>query len=204
MREIKKVCVYAASSPYVDQKYFKATERMANDLVDNEVTVVYGGGAIGLMGHLADIVVAREGQIVGIMPNFMKKVELNHKSVTEFIFVADMHERKKRFLEEVNAVIALPGGCGTFEELLEVITLKRLGLFMEPIIIYNAYGYYDPLIQMLERSIDEKFLKEKHRMMWTVINENDSIMDALHNAPEWTEELANLKGYANLENKHRK
>ncbi|MFA0964214.1 TIGR00730 family Rossman fold protein [Roseivirga sp. BDSF3-8] len=203
MRKINKVCVYAASSPYVDEKYFAATESLANSLVDNNVTVVYGGGAVGLMGHLADTVVAREGRIIGIMPNFMKKVELNHKAVTEFIFVGDMHERKKRFLEEVNGVIALPGGCGTFEELLEVITLKRLGLFMEPIIIYNINGYYDPLIQMLEKSIEEKFLKPKHRMMWTVLNEGDDVMEALQNAPEWTEELVNLKGYANLENKKR-
>lgn len=195
MRDIKKVCVYAASSPHVHEKYFNATEKLAEQLVDAGITLVYGGGAVGLMGRLADTVVRKEGRIIGIMPNFMKKVELNHKAVTEFIFVGDMHERKKRFLEEVNGVIALPGGCGTFEELLEVITLKRLGLFMEPIIIYNAFGYYDPLVQMLERSIEENFLKEKHRLMWTVVNEKEDIVKALQEAPEWTEEMVNMREY---------
>ena len=99
--------------------------------------VIVGGGAIGLMGHLADTVIENKGEIIGIMPHFMKAAEMEHKGVTQFHFVEDMHERKKRFLEGVDALITLPGGCGTFEEFFEAITLKRLGLFTKPIIIVN-------------------------------------------------------------------
>ena len=182
------VTVYCASSNQVAPVYFDAMERLATHLVNNQTTIIYGGGGIGLMGRLADTVLKLGGRIVGVMPEFMRSVEWAHLGVTEFQFVADMHERKKRFLAGVDAVITLPGGCGTFEELLEVITLKRLGQFTKPIIIVNTNRFYDPLIALLERSIEEGFMAPKHRQMWTVIDEPEQVLEAIQRAPAWDEQ----------------
>ena len=185
MREIKQVCVYCASSANIDKSYLDATELLARELVKHNITVVFGGGGVGLMGKLADSVLHLGGKIIGIMPQFMKEVEWAHKGVQEFHFVGDMHARKKKFLDGTDALITLPGGCGTLEELLEAITLKRLGLFDKPIIIININRYYDPLIEMLEKCIVENFMAEKHRQMWTVIQDASQIIDAIQHAPVW-------------------
>ncbi len=185
---IQRVCVYCASSSLIDKLYFEATEKLALQLVTNKVTVVYGGGGKGLMGQLATTIVKNGGRIIGIMPDFMKELEWAHKDVKEFHFVADMHARKKKFLEETDALIALPGGCGTLEELLEVITLKRLGLYTNPIIILNTNNFYDPLLQMLDRCIKEKFMSEKHRQIWTVISDPDDIIKVIENTAVWSED----------------
>ncbi|EMR03399.1 LOG family protein [Cesiribacter andamanensis] len=185
---VSQVCVYCASSPKIDPAYFEATDVLADALVQDGVKVVFGGGATGLMGRLADRVLALGGHITGIMPNFMKEVEWAHKGVQHFHFVGDMHERKKRFLDGTDALIALPGGCGTLEELLEAITLKRLGLFTKPIIILNIRGYYDPLLAMLERSVEEGFMNPQHRQMWTVLDDPAGIIAAIEAAPPWSEE----------------
>ncbi|MGB3588048.1 MAG: TIGR00730 family Rossman fold protein [Tunicatimonas sp.] len=188
MADIKRVCVYCASSAKIDQKYFEATERLGKQLVESNVEVVYGGGAVGLMGKLADTVLEQGGEIIGIMPQFMRDVELHHKKVARFHFVGDMHERKKRFLDGVDGLIALPGGCGTLEELMEVLTLKRLGLFTKPIVILNTDGFYNPIETMLERCIDENFMAQEHRNMWVFVHEPEEILDALRNAPAWSKD----------------
>jgi len=186
MQKIKKVCVYCASSDKIHEKYFEATRTLAKALVKNSTTVVYGGGARGLMGALADSVIEEKGRIIGIMPHFMKEVEFHHKDVNEFIFTADMHERKKQFMVGVDALIALPGGCGTFEELMEAITLKRLGIFTKPIIILNLDGYYDPLLTMLDRSIEEGFLSESHRPIWTVFTDPSKVLETIQHSAPWS------------------
>lgn len=188
MSVIKKVCIYCASSDKVDIKYFEATEKLARVLVKNNVTIVYGGGARGLMGKLADTVLETKGKIIGIMPYFMKEVEFHHKDVNEFVFTADMHERKKKFMVGVDALIALPGGCGTFEELMEAITLKRLGIFTKPIVILNQDGYYNKLLEMMDHAISEGFLREEHRDIWTVFEEPEQVLQAIHSARPWSSE----------------
>lgn len=192
MRKIKKVCVYCASSEKVDPKFFEATEIIAKALVKKNITVVYGGGARGLMGQLADTVIAEEGRIIGIMPRFMKEVEFHHKDVNEFIFTADMHERKKQFMVGVDALITLPGGCGTLEEVMEAITLKRLGIFTKPIVILNLDGYYDPLVEMLENSIKHKFMGEQHRDMWTVFTDPELVIDTILDSKPWSKDALNF------------
>ncbi len=192
MQKIKKVCVYCASSDKIDQKYFEATKTLAKALTKNNTTVVYGGGARGLMGQLADTVIEEKGRIIGIMPHFMKEVEFHHKDVNEFIFTADMHERKKQFMVGVDALITLPGGCGTFEELMEAITLKRLGLFTKPIVILNLDGYYDNLISMLEYAIDEGFMGEQHRPIWTVFTDPNKVLEAIQSSEPWTGDAINF------------
>ena len=183
-----QICVYCASSNQVAPIYFEAVEQLAANLVSHQATVIYGGGGIGLMGRLADSVLSQGGHIIGIMPEFMRSVEWAHKGVREFRFVEDMHERKRAFLEGTDALIALPGGCGTLEELLEAITLKRLGLFIKPILILNTNRFYDPLIAMLERCIEENFMAPQHRQMWTVIEDPSQAVAAIQEAPQWDAE----------------
>jgi len=182
-----RICIYCASSAKIDEIYFEATERLAKILVNSKVHVIYGGGGHGLMGKLADTVLAQGGQIKGIMPQFMNEVEWAHKKVTDIEFTKTMHERKAKFLENIDALIALPGGTGTLEELLEAITLKRLGQFTKPIIILNTNGYYDPLIKMLERCVEEKFLRPIHAEMWTFVNQPEEVMSAINQSMEWDE-----------------
>lgn len=183
---ISQVCVYCASSQKIDAIYFEAADALAEALVAANIKVVFGGGATGLMGRLADRVLALGGHITGIMPEFMQKVEWAHKGVKHFHFVADMHARKKKFLDGTDALITLPGGCGTLEELLEAITLKRLGLFTKPIIILNIRGYYDPLLSMLDRSVQEGFMNNRHSQMWTVLDNPAAIVETIKAAPAWS------------------
>ncbi len=188
---IQKVCVYCASSDKVAQDYFDGATRLGTALAQQEITVVYGGGSAGLMGRLADAALAAGGAVVGIIPHFMKEVEWQHNGLTQLVLVNDMHERKRLFLEEVDAVVALPGGCGTFEELLEVITLKRLGVFLKPIIIVNQNGYYEPMVAMLEKAIEENFMGEQHRQIWSVVDDVDQVVKAIEEAPPWHADAIN-------------
>lgn len=181
-----KVCVYCASSTKIDTAFFEATEVLAKALVKANIEVVFGGGAVGLMGKLADVVLEGGGKIQGIMPQFMDNVEWGHKGVKDFIYTESMHERKEKLIDGVDAVIALAGGTGTLEELLEAITLKRLGLFTKPIGILNTNGYYNPLKEMLERCVGERFMRKEHLDMWSFVNEPEEVLTAIENAKEWS------------------
>lgn len=176
---IKKLCVYCASSSTIDQVYFDHTKHLAKLLVADGYELVYGGGAKGLMGALADSVIENKGKIKGIMPRFLNEIEWAHRLVSDMEFTDSMHERKARFLEEVDGLIALAGGSGTLEELLEAITLKRLGLFEGPIVILNSQGYYDPLKQMLDDSVSKGFMRADHQSLWTFVNEPEEVITAL-------------------------
>jgi uncharacterized protein (TIGR00730 family) len=183
-----KVCIYCASSATVDKSYFDATERLAGELLKDNIDVVCGGGAQGLMGKLADTILAGGGRIKGIMPKFMNEVEWAHKGLADLELTETMHERKAKFLEGIDGIVALPGGTGTLEELLEAITLKRLGRFTKPIIILNTNGFYEPLRQMLERCIRENFMHPRHREMWAFIDEPEGVIPALRVAAPWSKE----------------
>ena len=190
-----RICVYCASSAHIDQVYFRAAEELANIFVDHEVEMVFGGGAEGLMGKMADVMCDRGGKVKGIMPHFMKEVEWAHPKVQNFLFVDTMAERKQQFLVDIDAIVTLAGGTGTLEELFEAITLKRLGKFTKPIIILNTKDYYRPLKEMLQSAVTEKFMNPRHLDMWTFVDSPDQIMEAITSAPEWKEEAIN---YATL------
>jgi len=179
------ICVYCASSGRISPVYFDAAGRLAGELVKAGVFVVYGGGASGLMGKLADTVLAEGGRIRGVIPHFMDKIEWTHPGLTELVLTETMQERKMKFLEGTDALVALPGGTGTLEELLEAITLKRLGLLTIPIVILNTAGYYDPLREMFEKAIRENFMRDKHRQMWTFVNEPEEVLPAIQGAAAW-------------------
>jgi len=182
------LCVYCASSALVNQTYFDATKRLAASLVQGQVSVVYGGGGIGLMGALADTIIELGGSIKGIMPQFMNDVKWAHRLVQDFEFTQTLHERKAKFLENIDGLVALPGGSGTLEELLEAITLKRLGLFTKPIVILNTNGFYNPLREMLDRCISEKFMDRRHSQMWEFVDQPEQVLDAILRAPSWDQD----------------
>jgi uncharacterized protein (TIGR00730 family) len=183
-----RICVYCASSSKINKIYFDATEKLAKIFVDEKIKVVSGGGANGLMGKLADIIIENGGKIKGIMPKFMNEVEWAHKGIVDFELTETLHERKAKFLQNIDGVVTLPGGSGTLEELLETITLKRLGQFTKPIVILNTKGYFNPLKQMLEKSVDENFMHKKHLDMWTFVDEPEEVIPALKKAQSWSKE----------------
>jgi len=182
---MQNICVYCASSTRVKDSYFKAAERLGKLFVDAGISAVYGGGSVGLMGCFADSILNAGGKITGIIPQFMCDEEWDHRGITELIIVESMHARKEKMAFMSDAAVALPGGCGTMEELLEVITWKQLGIFTKPIIIVNIDGYYDSLIEMLERAVDENFMREIHKKIWTVVETVDEVLPAINNAPVW-------------------
>lgn len=189
---IKRVTIYCASSDKVDQKYFEATQKLAKIFVENDIETVFGGGAKGLMGTLASTVIEEGGKIQGIMPRFMKEVEWQHPLVKDFIFTEDMAERKHLLIQNVDAIVALPGGCGTLEELIEVVTLKRLGKFTKPVIVFNQDGFYQSLIDLFDKWIDESFMREEHKNLWTIASKVEDILPCIRNAPPWDEKAINF------------
>ena len=179
------ICVYCASSAKVAAKYFAAAESLGKEMAANGDTLVFGGGSLGLMGKIADSMLANGGHVKGVLPRFMEEVEWGHKGISEMVLVEDMHERKKLLVKDVDAVVALPGGCGTLEELSEIITLKRLGKFTKPIVILNLDGFYEPLRMLLDKMIEEKFMRVEHRDMYTFVNDVAGVIPAIKNAPAW-------------------
>ncbi len=183
--QIRSVCVYCASSMQADPSYRESARQLGFVLGSAGISIVFGGGRDGSMGALADGALDAGGNVIGVLPNFMHDVEPGHPNITELKLVDSMHERKLAMIENVDAAIALPGGCGTFEELLEAITWKRLGLFLKPIVIMNFNRYYDPLIKMLDVSIEQKFMDKRHSRMWSVVEKTEEVIDAISNAPKW-------------------
>jgi uncharacterized protein (TIGR00730 family) len=180
------ICVYCASSQKCDPAYHNAARRLGEVLASHRYTIVYGGGGVGSMGALADGALDRGGRVIGVLPQFMKELEWGHSRLTELRIVEDMRVRKHTMLSESHGVVALPGGSGTFEELLEAITLKRLGLYTYPIILVNTRDFYAPLIELFERAVEERFMDERHLAMWQVVATPDEVPDAIAAAPPWS------------------
>jgi uncharacterized protein (TIGR00730 family) len=176
-----QVCVYCASSAKIDSAYFEATEALAKSLVANDFQVVFGGGSSGLMGKLADTVLENGGRIRGIMPQFMNEVEWGHKGVSDFIYTHTMHERKAKFLEGTDAIIALPGGPGTFEELFEAITLRKLGQISTPIVVLNTNGYFNLFADLMQQAVSEKFMTDDEETVWKMVNEPEEVIPCIRN-----------------------
>jgi uncharacterized protein (TIGR00730 family) len=184
-----QVCVYCASSGHIHPEYFEATSALAHLLAQNNVQVVFGGGSSGLMGQLADSTLAAGGKIKGIMPQFMNEVEWGHTGVSDFIYTETMHERKAKFLEGTDALIALPGGPGTFEELFEAITLKKLAQFTKPIVILNTRGYFNAFRMLMQQAVDEKFMPDELKFLYTIVDTPEEVLPAIHNAHSWNKGL---------------
>ena len=182
------VCVFAASSSRVDQEFCREAARLGSLLAGAGIDVVFGGGGIGLMNKLADAVIENGGKITGVIPAFMQAEGWGHNGVSETIVTTDMSERKRKMFEMSDAVIALPGGVGTLEELTEAITLKQLSLFDGQIIILNTCGFYNSLLDFIDNMIDSNFLRKEHKGIWKVVNTPGEVMDALRDDGKGNEE----------------
>jgi len=182
---IKKVCVFAASSPGISELYLEASREMAGILVDEKITMSYGAGSVGIMGAMADHMLEKEGKVTGVIPGFMKDMGWAHPHLKDMIVVDTMHERKSLMISEVDAIIAMPGGVGTLEELLEVITLKQLGQFLKPIIILNTNNFYDPLLQHFKIMVDQQFMRPLHEGIWRVATEPSEVIKLIQDEPDW-------------------
>jgi uncharacterized protein (TIGR00730 family) len=189
----KKVCVYCAASRQLHVDYFRAARSVGRILAENHLTIYYGGGAVGSMGQLADGALEVGGKVVGVIPRFMYELEWGHTKLSEMRIAKDLHERKRLMLEGADAVIALPGGCGTFDELFEAISWKRLGLFFSPIILINTRGFFDDCVRLLERCIHEHFMDARHRFMWTVVDKPEDLLKGMESAIPWD---INARDYA--------
>ncbi|HEY4210197.1 MAG TPA: TIGR00730 family Rossman fold protein [Steroidobacteraceae bacterium] len=183
----RAVCVYCASSRSAHEDYRHAAHRLGVVLATHGLTVVYGGGAVGSMGALADGALGVGGRVVGILPRFMDELEWGHPGLSELQLVEDMRTRKHIMLTRSQAAVALPGGSGTLEELLEAITLKRLGLYFHPIVLVNTRGFFDPLIEQFARAVEERFMDPRHLQMWQVVSTPDEVPGALASAAAWSE-----------------
>jgi len=181
----RAVCVYCASSRAAHPEYREAAFRLGEVLATQGLSIVYGGGARGSMGALADGALSKGGRVVGILPRFMADLEWGHAGLSELELVEDMRIRKHLMLARSQAAIALPGGSGTLEELLEAITLKRLGLYLNPILLVNTRGFFNPLLDVLNHAIAEHFMDERHAQMWEVVAEPEDVPVALSRAPAW-------------------
>jgi len=191
----RAVCVYCASSRVSHPDYRAAARRLGEVLAGQHVAIVYGGGAVGSMGALADGALSAGGRVIGILPRFMADLEWGHKGLTDLQLVEDLRTRKHMMLTLSQAAIALPGGSGTFEELLEAITLKRLGLYLNPIILVNTRGFFSPLLQMLEHAVQERFMDPRHLQMWQVVDTPEEVPAALASAPAWS---ADARSFASV------
>lgn len=183
---MQRVTVYASSSGALPSAYYEAAEQLGTVLGQAGLDVIYGGGGCGLMGAMADRALAEGSHVHGVIPDFLNTVEHGHNGLSRLDVVNDMRERKHRMIEGSDAVISLPGGSGTLEEVFEVITLKRLGLFLGPIVLVNTLGYYDRLDAFLQHAVSERFMAEMHLDMWMKVENPDQVIEALHEAEEWS------------------
>lgn len=182
---VKMVTVYASSSSALNPVYYDAARRLGEVLAVGGKSIIYGAGGSGLMGAVADGALSKHGKVYGVVPEFLEDLELTHRGLTGLRIVKEMRVRKQLMLEDSDAVVTLPGGSGTYEELFEALTLKRLGRWVGPIILVNTNGFYDGLLRFLNHSIDERFMGSNHLKMWSVVDEPEEVLDAIENSHEW-------------------
>lgn len=185
MNQINSVCVYSASSTKIDEVYFNAARQLGQLLAKRRIRLINGAGSLGLMRSLADAVLENGGEVTGVIPKFMVEQGWHHTGLSKLVEVESMHERKQLMADLSDAVIALPGGCGTLEELLEIITWKQLGLYLNPIVILNTNGFFDPLLDMLTRAIDENFMRRQHGEIWHVATTPEEAVELIYTVPDW-------------------
>ncbi len=164
----KAICIYCASSAQISPIYISAAKSVGKSVAERDFALVCGAGRTGLMGAATDAALDAGGKVIGVIPQFMVDNGWHHPQISTLEVTDDMHSRKQRMAQLALGVIALPGGCGTMEELLEIITWKQLGLYHGNIVILNTDGYYDPLLAMLARAVDQGFMKKDHQALWSV------------------------------------
>ena len=179
MAEIEAVCVYCGSSPGQKPVYADAARALGNTLADNGIRLVYGGGSVGLMGITARTVIERGGHVTGIIPKFLADREVMLRDAQDLVLTEDMHERKRTMFDRSDAFIALPGGIGTLEELVEMMTWAQLGRHRKPILVANVDGFWDPFVDLLDHMIDQQFVTKRFVETIAIVSSIDEIVPRL-------------------------
>ena len=192
MNQIKNVCVYSASSTKIAPVYFAVAEELGHLLASKGINLINGAGSLGLMAATSNAALASGGTVTGVIPQFMVEQGWHHTGLTQLIETETMHERKRLMADMSDGVIALPGGCGTLEELLEIITWKQLGLYLKPIVVLNVDGYFNPLLEMLHKAIDENFMRPEHGNIWVVAETPEEAVQLLYDTPVWSKEIRKI------------
>lgn len=182
------VCVFASSSSRIDSRYVQAARELGSIFAMSKINVIYGGGGIGLMGVLADAVIENGGLITGVIPSFMNDEGWGHQGVNDMIVTTDMGERKRNMFARADAVVALPGGIGTLEELTEAITLKQLGLFKGPVVILNTLNFYKSFLAFLEHMVEGNFLRKEHKGIWEIAGTPKEVLTAISKNNCWIDD----------------
>ena len=185
MKDIKSIAVYCASSNKVRASFVEAAETLGAIFASHAIRLVYGDGGIGLMAAVAKGVLDAGGEAIGVIPRFMVEQGWNNPRSTETIVTETMHERKATICNISDAMVALPGGIGTFEELLECLTWKQLGLHNNPIVILNTDGYYDRLLSCIDLMVEEQMMRPIHKDMYVVVSTPEEVLPAILGGPEW-------------------
>lgn len=178
--EIKRICVYCGSNSGDLPEFKTEAEKLGKRLAKQNIELVYGGGNVGLMGHIADTVLDAGGIVNGVIPKSLMEKEVGHMGLTNLILVDSMHERKARMAELADGFIAMPGGFGTFEEIFEVLTWAQLGMHSKPCALFNAANYYEKLAEFLDLTVARKFVKEKNREMLIIEKDPDVLLQKMH------------------------
>ena len=185
LRTFKRLCVFCGSSHGANPAYAEAAKTAGNELARRGIGLVYGGGNVGLMGVIADAVLAAGGDVIGVIPEALMAKEVGHRGLPDLRVVKTMHERKALMAELSDGFVALPGGVGTFEEFFEIVTWAQLGLHSKPCALLNVNGFYDPLLRLMDHAIAERFVKPKQRDLVLVDADFSALLDrmATHHVP---------------------
>lgn len=183
--QLHSVAIYCASSNKIRPSYIDAAERLGAEFAKHGLRLIYGDGGIGLMAAAAHGALSEGGEVIGVIPQFMVDQGWNNPNSTQTIITQTMHERKATICDMADAMVALPGGIGTFEELLECLTWKQLGLHNCPVVILNTDGYYDRLLSCIEYMIEEQMMRPIHRNMFTVVSQPEDVIQAILSSPKW-------------------
>jgi TIGR00730 family protein len=159
---MKNICVFCGSSVGTDKRYAEAAARLGDVLADNKCTLIYGGGSVGLMNVIANRMLERGCEVIGVMPDFLLDHEIGHPTITKMIPTKTMAERKEILIRESDAFISMPGGFGTLDEFSEVVVADQLRLIEKPIALYNTLGYYDDLVRWIDRGVRDGFIRGDH------------------------------------------
>lgn len=174
---LKNICVYCGSNPGARAEYLEQARSLARELAKRDLGLVYGGSVVGIMGVIANAMLADGGRVIGVIPELLQQKEQAHPGLTELHLVQSMHERKAMMMAKADGFIALPGGAGTLEEFFEVWTWAQLDMHQKPCGLLNIAGYYDALIQFVDRAVDEAFIRPQHRDMLVVESDPVALLD---------------------------
>ncbi len=189
MAEIRTLCVYCGSSQRGKESHREAAVRFGAIMANSGIRLVFGGGRVGLMGLIADSVLASGGEVVGIIPRFLDQVEVGHNEVTELIVTENMHDRKAKMAQLSDGFVILPGGLGTLDETFEILTWKQLGLHDKPVVIVDLDGYWKPLVDMIDHMVAENYARPENRDLFRVVASVEDVLPALDAMPAFTHEV---------------